>query len=143
MLMKIKNGEELMKILILDDDIIRHRTFQKRYSNHYVKHVQTYGHFIHELINNSPWDLIHLDHDLGDEIEGDFYVDEWGTKKQYTGRHAAQKICDLDKNLLPTKVIIHSLNPSGAQTMKSLLSYSKIPVSWIPFGCDKNEFDQF
>ena len=126
-----------MRILILDDDPFRHKIYQKRYSQHEVKHAYTYGSFVRELNHGSPWDLIHLDHDLGDHVDGDVYVDGWGDKNFYTGRHAAQKICDLKRDLFPTHVIIQSLNPEGAKSMKLLLTAKGIFTELIPFSCDE------
>jgi len=123
-----------MRILILDDDEYRHMHFAKEYEGHKVTHAWTYTQFLNSLTNASPWDLIHLDHDLGDMTMGDTYVDGWGNTREYNGQHAAQRICELDDATLPQLVIIQSVNPQGAVTMRSMLQRRGVPVTWEPFG---------
>lgn len=123
-----------MKILILDDDQVRHTTYAQEYAGHYVRHVYTYFEFLSDLDGGSPWDLIHLDHDLGDLQTGDTYVDGWGSTCEYNGRHAARAICELPDNRLPSQVIIQSVNPVGAKAMLQMLQRREVAVEWQPFG---------
>lgn len=123
-----------MKILILDDDEYRHEAYDLVYGNHEVVHTYTYTSFVDQLMRGSPFDLIHLDHDLGELIAGcDTYEDDYGRILQYNGQHAAWKICALDTDKLPKQVIIQSVNPPGAAAMKSIVLQRGIPVTWEPF----------
>jgi len=123
-----------MKILILDDDDIRHEFFATIYAEHDVRHARTYFKFLNQLQVGSPWDLIHLDHDLGDLQSGDSYVDGWGKAREYNGQHAARDICELPDERLPHQVIIQSVNPDGARAMLQMLQRRGVAVSWQPFG---------
>ena len=122
-----------MNILILDDDGYRHEVFRDLYKNHNISHAYHYSQFLDYLVSDSPWDLIHLDHDLGIEREGDTYVDGWGTTREYNGQHAVQEICALNEELLPRKIIIQSINPVGGKLMLDILKRRGLNVSWEPF----------
>lgn len=124
-----------MRILILDDISVRHDTFDRIYNDpsNEVVHVYRYTTFL-DYLSMFRWDLIHLDHDLGDFVENpDTYVDGWGKTREYNGGHAAMRICELTDDLLPARIIIHSVNPTGARAMKSMLERRGVPVTWEPF----------
>ena len=131
-----------MKILILDDADVRHKYFAKYYKCESIQHVKTLKEFVKHLDLGSPWDLIHLDHDLGDFTDGDTFVDSYGAIKEYNGQHAAQMIIDLSDDMLPKQVIIQSVNPEGARRIKQIIQARGIPVVWHPFvfDNDKNNF---
>lgn len=122
-----------MKILILDDEEFRHNFYGVKYSGHDVHHSMTYGKFVECLEQHSPFDIIHLDHDLGLMHVADSYVDGWGHRREYCGKHAAQKICELDDEKLPGSVIIQSVNYEGALTMKRTLELRGVKTVWAPF----------
>jgi|SRR5579885_337570 len=122
-----------MRILILDDMQIRHDTFKRIYQDHEVVCVFRFREFLSKL--DTKFDLIHLDHDLGDEIaDADTFVDGWGKTRWFDGQNAAQVLCELSDKLKPTKVIVHSVNSVGAKAMVSMLARADIPVVWEPFG---------
>ena len=119
-----------MRILILDDEQVRLDDLTKFYSGHEVVNTTSYSEFVRELESSSPWDLIHLDHDLG---PGDSYLDGWGNMQFFTGQHAALRVCELHDHQLPGEVIVHSVNPLGAQNMVSDLKSRKVRVTWRPY----------
>lgn len=119
-----------MRILILDDEQVRHNDLTEFYGDHEVANTTTYNEFVQELENGSPWDLIHLDHDLG---PGDSYLDGWGNMQFFTGQHAAIRVCELHDDRLPLEVIVHSVNPLGANYMVSDLKSRKVNVTWRPY----------
>jgi hypothetical protein len=122
-----------MKILILDDMKFRHDIFDKMFEGHDVTHVFKFFDFAKELENN-VFDLICLDHDLGDEVSNpDFWIDGWGKRREFNGADAAVKVCELNDAALPKQVIIHSINSVGAKTMLHILQRKGIPVEWQPF----------
>lgn len=123
-----------MKILVLDDMAVRHNAFRADYGadNHTVISAFSYLEFLSKL-DDSPWDLIYLDHDLGEFHTADTYVDGWGKTQEYNGYHAALRICELEDALLPSEVIIQSINPGGSRAMKLILDRRGVKVSWQPF----------
>lgn len=123
-----------MKILILDDDPFRHRVFAQKYEGHEVFHTWTYSEFALAFVKGKPWDLVHLDHDLGDLVQKpDTWVDGWGHQRLRTGRDATAVICAVSDSDLPKKVIVQSVNPTGARAMVDDLTRRGIPTSWEPF----------
>lgn len=129
-----------MRILVLDDIKFRHDVFDRIYEGHDVRHAYTYSSFVY-LLRGVKWDLVHLDHDLGDFVkDADTYVDGWGKTQEYNGQHATMRICELEDALLPGRAIIHSVNPEGARAMKSMLERRGVPVVWEPFA-DFPDFD--
>lgn len=123
----------LVKILILDDEDKRHAAYNLTYAEHKIENSYNYIAFLDALYKDSPWDLIHLDHDLGDHMNGDTYEDGWGVVREFNGVHAASKICELEDKSLPKAVIIHSLNPVGSQVMLNMIKQRGISVEWQPF----------
>ena len=121
-----------MKILVLDDIKFRHDTFDDVYSRDSVEHCYRYHDFCDKLEHGGPWDLVHLDHDLGDFVaDADTYYDDRGKCQEYNGQHAALRVCEME--VPPARVIIHSVNPAGAQAMLHLIQRRGIPVTWEPF----------
>ena len=122
-----------MRVLVLDDIRFRHDAFDRIYEGHDVRHAYTYRAFVY-LLKGVRWDLVHLDHDLGDFVsDADTYVDGWGKTQEYNGQHAAVRICELPDAELPVRVIIHSVNPDGARAMRQTLERRGVPVTWEPF----------
>jgi len=125
-----------MNILILDDDENRHQIFDKIYKNHNVTHVHGFASCI-EALKQGDWDLVHLDHDLGIEVENpDMKVDGWGRAVEYTGLDVVRWLADrLDYDLVK-KIIVHSMNPPGGFRMYGELADAGFDVTYAPF--DKN-----
>lgn len=121
-----------MRILILDDTAHRHECFARVYEGHEITSCYSYFGFL-EALKASPWDIIHLDHDLGDDSVADTYEDGWGNIRQFTGKHAAMRICELASDRQPGEVIIQSVNPVEAPPMLQMLKRAGINVSWQPF----------
>jgi len=123
-----------MDILILDDNADRHRFFREYYQWDKVVHCYTYDDFVAHLSDNI-WDLIHLDHDLGDfQDNASTYVDGWGKEQNYNGYHATRRILELPADQYPKQVIIQSVNPEGAMYMLQDLRRAGIPTTWEPYG---------
>ena len=127
-----------MRILILDDQEVRHLSYKIRYAEHQVVSVYKYSEFLEQLSNGSPWDLIHLDHDLDHCVDDpDTYVDGWGKTQAYNGAHAAMRVCEMDMDKYPKLVIVQSINPSGAEAIVDMLTRAGIETLWQPFGSNK------
>ena len=126
-----------MKVLVLDDNPYRHATFAKTFVDHEVTHV-THALKCIDIIQAERFDVIHLDHDLGDfEDEhgsADYWVDGWGSRREYNGQNVASEIASLPAHMCPGEVVVHSVNPEGARRMVSIIAAAGIPVTWQPFG---------
>ena len=110
-----------MRILILDDDLCRHKAFNKKFIGHDVKNVETSQETI-DALQNENWDCVFLDHDLGGRV----YVQSG----KNTGYEVAQWLSNHPEKQ-PERIIIHSFNPVGAKNMQSLLPKSElIPGAW-------------
>lgn len=110
-----------MQILILDDDLTRHAIFNEKLKNHDVTGVYHAKDCIRELKEHT-WDVVFLDHDLG------------GYQMVDSGIGTGWEVADwLNKNpdRKPEQVLIHSLNPPGAEQMRQLIEGSQCtPGIW-------------
>ena len=114
-----------MKILILDDDLVRHQLFRDNfgYGLHDLTMVTTVDQTISKLALNN-YDAVFLDHDLG----GHQMVVSGG--KEPTGYDVAVWLKN-NPDRCPETVIIHSFNPDGARKMKELLPQAElVPGLW-------------
>jgi DNA-binding NarL/FixJ family response regulator len=109
-----------VKILILDDERLRHDAFDRAYKNHEVHHAYTPEQF-RKAVERHQFDVISFDHDLG------------GPE---TGLHCARWM--LTTEHWPAQAVVHSWNPSGGRAIFDLLHQAGIPVLHKPFaqgGC--------
>ena len=109
-----------LRILVLDDDRERHNWFERAYADHEVWHVYNVED-LRKRMNQLPrFDLVQLDHDLGESENGLRAADFIATV--------------LEERKRPLKCVVHSWNPSGAQRMlRSLLDGGLLAV-YQPFG---------
>jgi len=125
-----------MKILFLDDDLLRHEVFAEmaKAAGHESFHAHTIGEFM-GMTDGKPFDQVFLDHDLNDfEFESKF-TDMYGTGEQ-TGVDAARWLASQLPEHRPSRVVIHSWNPPGAQRMRAVLEEAGFPEVVV------EEFDQ-
>lgn len=112
-----------MKILFLDDDGRRHDYFEyamlSNAKEHEVVHAHTAKAAIEALISNERFDLVHLDHDLGNGAGNNGY-------------EVAVFISTMPDSAVPHKIIIHSSNQIGAERMLAQLETST-EVRIVPF----------
>ena len=92
-----------MRVLILDDDQYRLDILRDRYPEAEVVCCQKYLQaFAHVEADASQWDLIHLDHDLGEIVgDSDYYLDGWNQMRFYNGHHMALHLCGLPVDKQP------------------------------------------
>ena len=111
-----------MRVLILDDDNVRHVNFSHRLTGHKVIHTYTVEECIDALKNRSTFDVCFLDHDLGGRV----YVESG----KGTGYEVAEWLMN-NPEKQPDKIVIHSLNPAGVNNMANCLPKAeKIPFAW-------------
>jgi CheY-like chemotaxis protein len=117
-----------MRILILDDDLSRHKHFKANLIGHELTHTETAQECIDQIANNELFDYIFLDHDLG----GNVYVESG----KNTGYEVAQYLANNpDKIPGKRKVLVHSLNPVGAKNMARIIPGAALyPFAWIKVG---------
>lgn len=116
--------EPSMKILILDDDMLRHYQFKQNFIGHAITDVQTVEAAIRYL-KTEKFDAAFLDHDLG----GHSMVDSFG--EEPTGYTLAKWMAE-NPDRKPERIYIHSYNPVGAKNMQDLLPGSILaPGLWM------------
>lgn len=104
-----------MRVLVLDDNPARHKKIASMLGGkHDLTHVSKATEAFKVLMSNPTFDCIMFDYDLGD-FQAPEYVDD----VQLTGADVARKAISLGK--IPPNVVIHSLNPSGAAEIRSLM----------------------
>jgi DNA-binding response OmpR family regulator len=98
------------RILILEDSLERHRQFREKFGLHVVI-VDTTSEAI-KLLAEKRWDILFLDHDLGDE----------GNVPSGPGT-GYEVACWLEEHQshMPKKVVLHSSNQPGRNKMKAAL----------------------
>lgn len=115
-----------MKILILEDSIERIKKFSKKFIGHEL--------FIRNNVKDAiktfreekgVFDFIFLDHDLDDKIM-------INSKEENTGYQFAKYLNE--KDLSKISIIIHSVNPIGANNIYDILKTNKTKeIHKIPF----------
>lgn len=125
-----------MRVLVLDDDDYRHFMFNIAFKNHYVKNVRNVAEAV-EALKEETWDLVQLDHDLADVHYHELKAGKVG---ELTGMDVAVHIARyMDREKLPTRVVVHSWNPPGAKAMVEILRDAGISVVYQPFNPDMAE----
>lgn len=123
-----------MRILVLDDDFIRQAAFLRFYPNDTLVFAQRYWDFCDELEEwEDQFDLIHLDHDLGDPSSGaDAYENGFEVIVPYDGRDAVDHLALLIKK--PKRVLIHTMNPVIGTRMAKDLCRAGFDAATLSFG---------
>jgi len=103
-----------MMILFLDDNENRHKSFQRNAIGFSTTRVHTAQEAIEAMRELDHIDLIMLDHDLNCETNNQLNDEE------EDGRWVCKKMAE-EQLHVETTVIIHSMNPIGAQNMESIL----------------------
>ena len=124
-----------MKILIVDDEHVRHLGFKKQYADHELIHCYKVQDAIDALDNSGPFDIIQLDHDMND---WQYHEDRLRTERtgmevcDYILHHQRENILH---KILTTDgmVIIHSWNIDKARMMAYNLNRAEIVVRRDPY----------
>ena len=112
-----------MKILVLDDDDVRHEAFKFAYWKYDLHQARTHDEAVALLEKHSPYDRVFLDHDLNDHQ----YI-----SRERTGLDTAAFITNLPRDKHPKEVIVHSWNPDGAKYMVQRLHDGDIrTIRWL------------
>ena len=114
-----------MNILILEDDINRIKKFREKlqYGCDVLLIFDNVDKCI-DALKNREWDYLFLDHDLGGKV----YVESDG--EEQTGWHVAKWLSE-NKDRMPERIIVHSLNEFGRKNIISLLPNAmELPFAW-------------
>lgn len=110
-----------MKILILDDEAIRHDWFDDVMgSEHEIWHVYSFDQFVTRIQMHERFDVVSFDHDLGG---------------RYDGNDCAHEMLRLPVDRWPSECWVHSWNPVGVERIMRTLFASGIPTRRRPFAC--------
>lgn len=118
-----------MRILFLDDNDFRHKRMRANSIGFSVTYVYNAADCIAALRKNE-FNLIMLDHDLDREKQG-LVID-----REEDGRFVARWMASEGLQHKETPVIVHSLNPRGADEMKKILTdagfvqVACLPLAW-------------
>lgn len=119
-----------MKILVLDDSVERMSVFEHVFKGEKLYTAWNSDEAIQILKDESPFDLVYLDHDLEDV----HYTGMYGVKYERTGMDVVEyMVRSLTSNKMPTMTIIHSWNVSAAKSMGDRLRDAGFPVRVEPY----------
>jgi len=106
-----------MRVLVVEDNENRIKWFQGKLAEFDIARTAEEG---VKFIRENVYNLIFLDHDLGDRI----FVD---SEDPNTGFQVAKIIAETDNK--EAEIIIHTMNPGGAIRIQSLLP----KATYVPF----------
>jgi CheY-like chemotaxis protein len=110
-----------MRVLVLDDEQVRHEEFVRQHPADEVVSARS----VHEAcaaLRGPRFDRVQLDHDLGSGSP--------------TGLEAARFIAEMEQERRPAMVIVHSHNPVGAREMVLTLRDAGVRALWMRFTKD-------
>jgi len=107
-----------MKIFILEDNIYRIRGFKEKLAKQYPDAELYFAEEINEAIalheKEAPFDKYYLDHDLGGKVMVSI-------AHLNTGSQFAKYLQSKGVDGTSAEIVIHSLNPVGAENIKNML----------------------
>ncbi|MER3428404.1 MAG: hypothetical protein C4334_09935 [Pyrinomonas sp.] len=120
-------GRPKLRILLLDDDVQRHRWFAKMFGADELD-VASDVVTAKELLTQRTYDLIFLDHDLLPEhYESDAPDDE------RTGYSVALWLAERPHLQSTSKIMVHTRNADGAKRMVEVLRRAGRRAEYVPF----------
>jgi CheY-like chemotaxis protein len=112
---------------VVEDNLERISFFKTYLKKHECFFGNTADESISLLKQHEYFEVIFLDHDLGDRI----YVSSFD---QNTGYTVAKWLCSYENNkFLKSNIIVHSMNETGAKNIVNLLDNWEFPVQYVPF----------
>lgn len=120
------------RLLLLEDDPERRKWFTFAFTGWHIDWATTVEEAI-EFAQKNIYDLIHLDHDLGDfstvpKTPG--YLEKHTVER--TGYDFAKWLARSESPQQRVPVVIHSMNPGGAQRMYDVL-WAERDTAIVPF----------
>jgi CheY-like chemotaxis protein len=118
---------EPLRVFLLDDDVLRHEWFAKRFDGEKLDVAADPARAI-ELLSSNHYDLIFLDHDL---LPEHYYAE--GFDDERTGYAVARWLSERPERSSTAQVIAHTRNADGALRMVELLRRVGRPAEHVPF----------
>jgi len=115
-----------MNYFILEDNKMRQQWFKENLKGHRITIVDNVDD-AKRILKTSAYDIIFLDHDLGEGTGGESYYNSGVTIAEFIPKTPNKD----------TEIYIHSQNPVGAENMQKILNYNGINSTIIPFGSFK------
>lgn len=103
------------KLLILDDEEIRHETFRKILVGRNIFSVYDYDQLVALYSQYDRFDVVYLDHDLSLKQAAGM------PNNEKNGTDAAEFIASLPPECRPARAILHSWNDYGAKRQQHIL----------------------
>ena len=116
-----------MRVLLLDDDVLRHSWFAKRFKRDTLDVAANASQAI-ELLSKNRYDVIFLDHDL---LPEHYYAEE--TDDERTGYAVASWLASRPDRQAASSIVVHTRNADGALRMVELLRASGRQAEHVPF----------
>lgn len=116
-----------LRILVLDDDTLRHEWFKKRFKGDLIDTAVEPVHAV-ELLSANSYDVVFLDHDL---LPEHYNSDE--TDDERTGYAVARWLASRPDRQAASSIIVHTRNADGALRMVELLRRVGRPAEHVPF----------
>lgn len=110
----------MANILVLEDDDSRIYWFKRKLIGHNADFAKTVSECL-KLLSNKEYTQIFLDHDL----EKYHYTEEFREDAEDTGYAVAKFLHNNPDVCRDAEIVIHSLNPYGADAMESLLRQTR------------------
>lgn len=124
-----------MKILFVDDEILRFQLFKSRLNgSDEIRYVPTLDdlcqRFENIINNNEHYDMISMDYDMFDPTRNCWLNTEWVSQQFIEAAPVAA---------LPKFVIIHSVNPQGSWALYHIFM-KKVKSFMSPFGINEEDY---
>lgn len=115
-------NSKICNVIILDDCPARHKSADLLWPGCRIVHCYTYFHFLSEILKGTHFDIVALDHDLGDFRDADVGIPP--TVHSFQSDPRPLNGCDAALWLTLNRsraqfgdIIVHSANPHGAKRM--------------------------
>jgi CheY-like chemotaxis protein len=116
-----------LRVFLLDDDMLRHEWFARRFRNDHLDMAVEPARAI-ELLSSNFYDIIFLDHDLLPEHYRSEEPDD-----ERTGYAVAAWLASRPDRQASSTIIVHTRNANGALRMVELLRRVGRPAEHVPF----------
>jgi CheY-like chemotaxis protein len=116
-----------MRVFLLDDDVLRHEWFARRFGGDQLDVAADPARAI-ELLSSNHYDLIFLDHDL---LPEHYYAE--GFDDERSGYAVARWLSERPDRCAVAHIIAHTRNADGALRMVELLRGVGRQAEHVPF----------
>lgn len=116
-----------ISVFLLDDDLRRHRWFEKRFATDALDVAETVDQ-AKELLSANSYDAVFLDHDLLPEHYNSSESDD-----ERTGYAIALWLASNPRIQNATRIFVHTRNADAAIRMVEIMREAKRQVEYVPF----------